>query len=159
MEHYRAKAIAKEVLNTLVPHCDKVAISGELAQKKPEIDRIEIVAIPKFYDTGLFMTGVALILNKLAPIQGALPNFCIVRMLPEGIPLHFYNCDHYNYGYILAWGNSPTKYRTIIKSNWIKKGYDCKERHLTCDGKNIQVPDEHSFFKRIDMPFLEPELR
>lgn len=70
-----ALKIAEAVLKELGPHCERIAIAGSVRRRKPEVKDIEIVAIPKPYETGLFESGIATVVNKWKPNKGQLP-FC-----------------------------------------------------------------------------------
>jgi len=49
-----AQRIAQIVKSELSPHCERIEIAGSIRRGKPEVKDIEIVAIPKPYDVGLF---------------------------------------------------------------------------------------------------------
>lgn len=162
MDYYLANKIARHYLEKLQPHCDKVAISGKIAQLKTQVDQIDIVGIPKFFEASLFKTGIAAVLDELEPVRGSLleKDFIIVRKANEEINIYFYNCHHFNYGYILAYCNSPADYQTIIKNHWLSKGFkNHPDKYLTLNGNKIPMPDEELFFTRIGMPYVEPEMR
>ncbi|MES1181962.1 MAG: hypothetical protein ABUL44_04115, partial [Flavobacterium sp.] len=64
MEYSKAKSIADKAILLLKEHCIRIEIAGSIRRKKSEVKDIEIVAIPKPYDTGLFESGIATIVNK-----------------------------------------------------------------------------------------------
>lgn len=47
MEHKRALLIATNLLNDLLPFCERAEIAGSVRRLKPEVKDIEIVVIPK----------------------------------------------------------------------------------------------------------------
>lgn len=53
MKYEDAILIAERVKAELEPHCERIEIAGSIRRKKPEVKDIEIVAIPKPYETGL----------------------------------------------------------------------------------------------------------
>lgn len=50
MEYYTARKIAEEVHEILAPHSQTINIVGKLRRKKPEVNEIEIICIPKILD-------------------------------------------------------------------------------------------------------------
>ena len=64
MEYEVAIEIAEKVKALLLPHCERIEIAGSVRRKKPNVKDIEIVAIPKPFDTGLFESGIATVVNK-----------------------------------------------------------------------------------------------
>jgi len=59
-----AHSIAVRVLELLQPHCIRCEIAGSIRREKSEVKDIEIVAIPKPYQAGLFQDGIAEIVNQ-----------------------------------------------------------------------------------------------
>jgi DNA polymerase/3'-5' exonuclease PolX len=90
MEYAQALHIARQIIEELKPHCYRVAIAGSLRRKCAFVNDIEIVAIPRPYDIGMFATGIATIVNKWPKIIGELPCKNTRRQLPEGINLDLY---------------------------------------------------------------------
>ncbi len=70
MMHDRALAIAAKIRTELEPFCDRIEIAGSIRRKKPNVKDVEIVAIPKPYETGLFESGIATIVNKWGKVKG-----------------------------------------------------------------------------------------
>ena len=64
MKYEEAIEIAEKVKTLLLPHCERVEIAGSVRRKKTDVKDIEIVAIPKPFDTGLFESGIATVVNK-----------------------------------------------------------------------------------------------
>ena len=87
MEYSKAILIAEKVKAELAPHCERIEIAGSLRRKKEFVGDIEIVAIPKDYEIGLFESGIATVINKWPKLKGELPCKNTQRMLPEGIKL------------------------------------------------------------------------
>lgn len=51
MQYLEAKKIADDVLEQIRPHCFRAEIAGSIRRLKPEVKDIEIVAIPKPFET------------------------------------------------------------------------------------------------------------
>lgn len=50
-----ALTIAELVVAQLAPHCERIQIAGSIRRKSRTVKDVEIVCIPKPYETGLFL--------------------------------------------------------------------------------------------------------
>lgn len=156
----QALEIAENVRALLAPHCERVEIAGSIRRKKPEVKDIEIVAIPKPYDTGLFESGIATIVNRWQKVKGELPCKYTQRILPEGIKLDLFFAEKENWGLIYAIRTGSAEYsHKVLASGWVKRGYKSENGYLTANGKKISVLEEEDLFNKIGLKFVEPELR
>lgn len=160
MELQKALNIANGVKALLEPHCNRIEIAGSIRRKKPYVKDIEIVAIPKPYNVGLFESGIAQIVNQWEKVKGELPCKYTQRVLPEGIKLDLFFAERGNWGLIYAIRTGSAEFsHKVLGNNWVKKGYHSKDGYLTANGKSIAVLEEEDLFSRIDIPFIEPENR
>jgi DNA polymerase/3'-5' exonuclease PolX len=155
MIYEQALEIAEKTKELLAPHCERIEIAGDIRSKRPEINEIEIVAIPKQYDIGIIK-----VLDQWENFEGELLDDRIQRVLPEGIELELYFADRENWGlsYALRTGNGEFIYRAIA-AGWSIYGYELKDNHMYKDGKKIALYEEEDVFRIIQKPFVEPELR
>src|SRR5690348_10860398 len=105
MQLEEALKIAERVKAQLEPYCHRIEIAGSIRRKKPEVKDIEIVAFPKHYETGLFESGIATVVNQWSKVKGDLDfDKCkyTQRILPEGIKLDLFFAREFNWGYIYA---------------------------------------------------------
>lgn len=155
-----ADQIAENVKSELAPYCYRIEIAGSIRRRRPEVKDIEIVAIPKPYETGLFENGIAAIVNRWEKVRGELPCKYTQRILPEGIALDLFFADQDNWGliYSIRTGSADFSHR-VLATGWVKAGYRSEDGYLVLDGRRISVPEEKDLFERIGIPFIEPELR
>lgn len=160
MEYQKALSIAEKVKEILSPFCERIEIAGSIRRKKPDVKDIEIVAIPKPYDTGLFESGIATIVNKWEKVKGELPCKYTQRILPEGIKLDLFFAERGNWGLIYAIRTGSADYsHKVLATEWVKRGYKSEDGYLTANGKQVEVYEEKDLFNRIGLAFIEPELR
>jgi DNA polymerase/3'-5' exonuclease PolX len=162
MEYSQAKAIADEAVLLLKEHCIRIEIAGSIRRKKSDVKDIEIVAIPKPYDTGLFESGIATIVNKWEKVKGELPCKYTQRILPEGIKLDLFFASLANWGLIYAIRTGSADYSHKVLANaWVKAGYQSVDGMLFhVENKKIyEVREEIDLFNRIGVNYIEPELR
>lgn len=161
MELQKAKQIAERVMAELSPHCDRIAIAGSIRRNKPEVKDIEIVAIPKSYDIGLFETGMATVVNKWQKVKGELPCKYTQRVLPEGIKLDLFFAEPLNWGLIFAIRTGSADYSHKVLANaWVKAGYYSKDGYLyDAAGHHYAVREEIDLYRRIGLKYIDPEMR
>ena len=82
-----ADRIAAQIVAQLAPHCERIEIAGSIRRRKTEPNDIEVVAIPKPYDVGLFESGLAKVVNRWP--KGELGPDCryTQRLVPLVAPL------------------------------------------------------------------------
>lgn len=162
MEYKQAKEIADFIKSLLEPHCIKIEIAGSVRRKKSEVKDIEIVAIPKPYDTGLFASGIAKILEQWPKIKGELGPECryTKRMMPQGIVLDLFFCTPENWGiiYLIRTGDWEFS-KKFVGAVLPRYGYKCDGGFLMQNGTKVFTPDEEDIFNRCGLKFIQPELR
>ena len=160
MELQKALNIAEKVKLLLAPHCERIEIAGSIRRKKSNVKDIEIVAIPKPFQTGLFESGIATVVNKWDKVKGELPCKYTQRILPYGIKLDLFFAERFNWGLIYAIRTGSAEYsHKVLATEWVKRGYKSEGGYLLYNGKKILVLEEEDLFKRIGVPFVEPEFR
>jgi DNA polymerase/3'-5' exonuclease PolX len=155
--------VANEVLEELRPHCNRIEIAGSLRRKCEMIGDIEIVAIPKPYQTGLFEDGLAEVVNKWEKVKGEM-NYgqtkYTQRKLKDGIILDLFFAEHGNWGSILAIRTGSSDYsRNVLASAWAARGYKSEGGYLISQEKRYEVREEKDLFERIGLKYEEPENR
>lgn len=156
-----ALIIAESIKAQLAPHCDRIEIAGSIRRRKPEVGDIEIVAIPKPYETGLFASGIAPIVDKWTKIKGELPCKYTQRILPEGIKLDLFFATPENWGLIFAIRTGSADYsHHVLAAGWVRRGYRSENGMLLSpSGRTICVREESDLFNIIGIPYVEPEKR
>lgn len=169
LEH--AKAIAEELLKQLAPHCERIQIAGSIRREKPEVKDIEIVAIPKPYEVGLFESGIATVVNKWQKVKGELPCKYTQRIIslkrlyhrPEKeIKLDLFFATPKNWGYTLAIRTGSAEYsHQVLANGWVRKGYTSENGilfHKTSKWERA-ILEEKDLFDLIGIPMPEPKDR
>jgi DNA polymerase/3'-5' exonuclease PolX len=155
-----ALLIAEKVKDMLSPHCERIEIAGSIRRKKPEVKDIEIVAIPKPYDVGLFESGIATVVNNWKKVKGQLPCKYTQRILPEGIKLDLFFATKTNWGMIYAIRTGSEEYsHKVLARKWTSLGYRSQGGHLYIDDKKIDFPEEKELFDLLNIKYQDPEFR
>jgi DNA polymerase/3'-5' exonuclease PolX len=163
--------IAEETRSQLLPSCFRVEIAGSVRRRSPEPGDIELVAIPKPYDVGIFESGIATVVNQWQIVKGELPCKYTQRILPEGIKLDLFFATPENWGLIYAIRTGSSLFSKRLAEHWCARGYHSHEGHLyytgkpvlDCDGvrgaKRIDTPEEEDIFRICGMEWVRPEFR
>jgi len=164
-----ALKIAIEAREILRPHCERVEIAGSIRRNKPEVGDIEIVAIPLPYETGLFESGIATVVNQWTKVKGELEYIgrpkikkCkyTQRILPSGMVLDLFFAEPENWGYIYAIRTGSVEYSKTLAQRWNQLGYHGDEGYLWRTGGHIvTVREEEDLFNLLKIPFCPPGAR
>ena len=124
MKLRQAKEISDKTLKLLEPHCERIAIAGSIRREKADVGDIEIVAIPKPYDVGLFESGIATVVEKWKKVKGELPCKYTQRILPDGIKLDLFLVKPETWGlqFAIRTGSADFSYK-VLASTWSRLGY------------------------------------
>lgn len=149
--------VAQETLSMLAPHCTRFAIAGSILRRKPDPKDIEIVVTPKPYDTGLFATGIATVVNQWKKVKGELPCKYTQRILPSGYKLDLFIVEEEDdFGWIWFLRTGPTEYNIKIIQALQKKGYEIKGGQVLSRGTPLKIIDDTDVFRLAGIPYLEP---
>lgn len=166
-----AKRIANAVVELLKPHCERIEIAGSIRRECEIVGDIEIVCIPKPYETGLFASGIAQVVNPWEKIKGELEygkSKYTQRILPayiigvhgKRVALDLFFADVTNWGMILAIRTGSAEYsHEVLAKGWVTRGYKGEGGHLVQGGKVYDVLEEKDLFARIGLPYCEPKNR
>ena len=170
----QAQEIAERVRAEMAPHCVRCEIAGSIRRRRPEVGDIEIVAIPRPYDVGLFESGIAPIVNRWPKIKGELPCKYTQRMLPEGIALDLFLATEDNWGVIYAVRTGSARFaHEVLARGWVRAGFksvggllvsvesldkDMGNYHTMVGGIR-RIREEADLFRLIGVPFVPPEER
>lgn len=157
-------AEAQRIKSLLEPHCERIEIAGSLRRECDLISDIELVAIPKPYDTGLFEDGLASVVNQWEKVKGEMDyEKCkyTQRILPSGIKLDLFFAQKGNWGNILAIRTGSADYsHKVLATEWVKQGYKSENGFLTRDGKYpIMFYEEEDLFKFLGLKYIHPRER
>jgi DNA polymerase/3'-5' exonuclease PolX len=158
-----AKKLANDVVELLSPHCHRIEIAGSIRRQKEFIGDIEIVAIPKPYQVGLFEDGLAEVVNQWQKVKGELKyGVCkyTQRILPSGISLDLFFAEEDNFGNILLIRTGDWEFsKKFVGVALTKRGYKQEDGFLKHNGKIISCKEEGDLFVKAGIEYILPENR
>jgi DNA polymerase/3'-5' exonuclease PolX len=154
MELNQAKLIADKYVAALAPLCERIEIAGSIRRRKPQVNDIEIVCIPRGRDMYGFVTEV----NKLEKAKGEPTGKYTQRYLPEGIKLDLFMANKDNWGMILAIRTGSADFsHQVLAVGWTRRGYKSKDGVLIAqDGNRRYIREEEDLFDLIGVSFVDP---
>lgn len=163
MKLSEAQIIAQEIKGQLVPYCERIEIAGSIRRQRPQVKDIEIVCIPKPYETGLFANGIASIIQAWPKVKGELQyGKCkyTQRQHPAGIKVDIFFAEPGNWGLIYAIRTGSANYsHQRLAVTWSRQGFKSIEGYLYKNGRKVITPEEEDVFRIIGLPFEQPERR
>jgi DNA polymerase/3'-5' exonuclease PolX len=153
--------IAVATKDILAPHCERIAIAGSVRRKKPDCGDLELVCIPKPYGVGLFASGIVLACQEWPVVKGQWPCKYSQMILPCGLKLDLFTATKENWGLIFSIRTGSADFsHNVLACGWVKAGYHSKDGMLHNNyGHQIPVYEEIDLFKKIGIPWIEPEKR
>ena len=168
MKHAEALLVAEEALNVLAPHCERIAISGSVRRRKPEVKDIEVVAIPTRVVSNLFGDETAVdptfcaAVNQWPKVKGEPTGKYTQRVLPSGLKLDLFMADVDNWGLIYAVRTGSAAFsHQVLATQWVKRGYNSVDGRLTRarDGQVVPIREEADLFTLLGLAYVEPTAR
>jgi len=160
MEYHYALELAEKYKAMLAPHCERIEIAGSIRRMKVECRDIELVAIPKPYEIGLFASGIATVVNQWQKVKGELPCYYTQRLLPEGIKLDLFFAEPGNFGFQYAIRTGSAEYsHNVLGFGWTYAGYFAEHGYLYKLGVKHEIREESDLFDLIGIPYVEPTMR
>jgi DNA polymerase/3'-5' exonuclease PolX len=177
-----ARALADEVVGLLGSACAVVTVAGSIRRQRPLIGDIEIVACPATRPAGLDLfgqtTGTVDELDEAARdlikrgVFGTRPDVNgrsavgakFKRLSYKGFGLDLFSTTPTQRGLILlirtgpaAWSHSFVTPR--LQGGWLPTGMRVADGHLWDGGAQVPTRTEEDVFRRVGLPYLEPERR
>ena len=179
MQLQEAERIARELLLTLAPCCERIEIAGSVRRRKPEVKDVEIVYISRIdkvaFDT-LFEVETALIDIAIQSLIAAGdlawdqqikrngPKYKRLVHRASGLVVELFAAQPTTWGYILTLRTGPAEFNQMLVSPPWKGGIkpldvSFADGVVYCHGQPLNIPDERAFFDLFDLPVIDPAER
>ena len=168
MKLQKAKAIAEELKELLAPACERVEIAGSIRRRKPEVNDIELLCIPKY------MVGVdqldrqigALLVQRIlgfrlnkrgSRVYG--PKNKLMVHIPSGIGVDIFSADEQCWPVALVVRTGGERTNKEIAPRAIERGmrFHAYGRGFTLsDGSELVCKSEEDVFRAVGLRYIEP---
>jgi len=160
-----ASSEAAHILKTLSPHCLTIEPAGSIRRRADPVHDIEIVAVPKRYNTLIPDQPGDIHAEFLATVE-RYPGPPVLRSTrytrrtsPSGIPVDLFFAFPDNFGWILAIRTGPSLFSTKLAIHAERLGLVLTNGHIYKNNTLIPVPDEESLFALLQADYIPPPLR
>ena len=151
MELERAKAIAQRVKDLLEPACEKVVVAGSIRRRRPLVNDIDLVLVPKD------RYAVDSILMRLGKVK--MSGMKIARVQMDSISLDVYYATPETFATLLLIRTGSVENNIRLCSLAKKRGW-----HLAANGDGlfnerggrIAGDSEESIYEALGVPYQEP---
>jgi len=151
MELERAKAIAQRVKDLLEPACEKVVVAGSIRRRRPLVNDIDLVLVPKD------RYAVDSILMRLGKVK--MSGMKIARVQMDSISLDVYYATPETFATLLLIRTGSVENNIRLCSLAKKRGW-----HLAANGDGlfnerggrIAGDSEESIYEALGVPWQEP---
>lgn len=158
-----AQRLAEKYKSLLAPHCHRIEVAGSIRRRRPQVKDIELVIIPKPYESeGLFVSGIATVINDWPKVKGELPCKYTKRVSPDGIILDIFFCHELNWGLIYMIRTGSWEFSKKMVGTWLpREGYRSINGDLVHPGtaEVMEIREERELFQLAKMNYIEPHNR
>jgi DNA polymerase (family X) len=148
-----AEQLAVSVVGLLKEALPKsyIAVSGSLRRCLETIDNINLIV------SGVTAKDISKVLESVTTINEVLESSLSATL--EAKDIYITIVTEENFGAVLAYQTGNYEYRQMLLERADELGFELNETGLHQNGKTIQTKTEEDFFKTLNLPYLEPELR
>lgn len=148
-----AEHLANSLVNLLKEALPKsrIEISGSLRRCLETVGNINLLI------SGATAKDVAKVLEPAVTINEVLEGLLSASL--EGRMIYITIADEKNFGAVLAYQTGNYEYRQMLLEKSGETGFELSETGLRQNDKVIETKTEEDFFKRLHLPYVEPELR
>jgi DNA polymerase (family 10) len=150
----RAQRIASKIIELLAPDCKRIEIAGSIRRRRPWVNDIDIVLIPRDHWE---------LHNKLLRLgQMKMSGSKIARVMYGDIQIDFYFANEESWATLLLVRTGSAAHNVKLASLAKSRGWHL---HANGDGlfddngKRIAGDSEESIFKALGLRYLPPEKR
>lgn len=145
-----AQQVAKELVAELTPFCSKLEVAGSIRRRRPFVNDIDLVAIPK---------NQGALAQKLHDLGCNFGGPKLLRFRYKGIPADIYIASPETWGALLLIRTGSTRHNLELATRCQARGWKLKADGtgiLDHQGQRIAGDTEASIFEALGLPFKEP---
>lgn len=164
---------AAELVATLDPFCERIAVAGSVRRCKEEVADIELVAIARLEPAGLFGTErtsalyQALKAQEVTFLKGDDPHGRYHQLqLDDGLQVDLFLAQEDNWGWIYLLRTGSADFSQAVLTRWKRlqgigpEGQGSRNGRLVYrDGTRVATPEEQTVFDLVHVPWIAPERR
>lgn len=167
MELSHARLLAEDLVQHLVPLCERVQIAGSIRRQKPFPKDIEIVCIPKMEpQRDMFGNLVEwcripefiTFVNSLEKIKGdPRGKYTQRRFKNEVVDLFMANKTNWVNTLVIRTGSA--EFTHLLMKRALRLGFEHRDGLMYNGDSKVLLPTEEAFFELLNLPYIEPKDR
>jgi len=152
MDLQQAKIIADNFVSEIKEFCERIEITGSTRRKKPEVNDIDIVLIPKLKEHLIQR------IRKISRVE--IQGKKLIRTEYSDIQVDIYFATKETWGILFLVRTGSKEHNIKLCQRAIDKGMKLSsEKGLMKNGKVIASKTEEDIFKGLEMDYVKPEER
>jgi len=149
MKLQQAETIAKNFLSEIKEFCERIEIAGSIRRKKPEVNDIDIVLIPRQREHLIQR------IRKISRVE--VQGKKLIRTEYSNVQIDAYFATEETWGILLLVRTGSKEHNIKLCQHAINKGMKLSsEKGLMKDGKVIASKTEEEVFQALGMDYVEP---
>ena len=149
-----AEELAREIVEHIRPHCERVEVAGSIRRKKSEVRDTDLVLIPK----PLLWHRIIATLQRTMDAEVLKRGDMIAQLTIKGVNVDLYSATPETWGALLLIRTGSAEHNIKLSQIALRKGMKLSHKGLTKDGKVI-ASTEKEIFEALDLPYVPPEER
>ena len=154
MELADAQKLAQEIVEQILPFCERVEVAGSIRRKKNEVRDIDIVLIPKPL---LWHRIIATLLRNMTAKVLKRGNR-IAQLTIKGVNVDLYVATEQTWGIVLLIRTGSMAHNIRLSKRALSMGMKLSHSGLIKNGKII-ASTEKEIFEALDLSYVEPQER
>ncbi len=174
----QAEEVGQELVDLLLPACEKIEIAGSIRRRRPDVGDVELLCISRVGDTVALGTNVHLlaeiedlihrnVLQKRLNKAGR-PNYGdwnrLMIHVASGIPVDIFRTTEANWGMAMVVRTGPAEWNVRMMTRFRKmgmQGHAGSQRGsgVTQGGVDVACRTEQDVFRLLEWRYREPEDR
>ena len=150
----QALKLSQEIVEQILPYCDRVEVAGSIRRKKSEVRDVDIVLIPK----PLLWHRIIATLQRAMDAKLLKRGDSIAQLAMNAVNVDLYVANEQTWEALLLIRTGSAEHNIKLSQIALRKGMKLTHRGLTKGGKVI-ASTEREIFWALDLPYVEPELR
>jgi len=149
-----AQKLAQEIVEQILPHCERVEVAGSIRRRKSEVRDIDLVLIPKPFLWNRIIATLQRTMNAKILKRGE----SIAQLTIKGVNVDLYVASPETWGALLLIRTGSAQHNIKLSMLAQKKGMKLSHKGLVKDGKVI-ASTEKEIFEALGLSYVEPEER
>jgi len=152
MKLQQAETIAKNFLSEIKEFCERIEIAGSIRRKKPEVNDIDIVLIPKLREHLIQK------IRKISRVEAQGKK--LMRAEYSGVQVDIYFATEETWGILLLVRTGSKEHNIKLCQHAINKGMKLSVSNGLMRGNEVIASrTEEGIFKGLGMDYIEPKNR